>query len=72
MPFRCELCQAEVEDFGMAPLRDEDVAWLDVPVNDSLSVGSIQTIRNLNREIENFVGLKRLAEDALRQRLSLQ
>jgi len=56
----------------MAPLGDEDIGRLDVPMNDPLGVSSIQAVRNLDCQVENLISLKRLAEDALLQRLALQ
>ena len=57
MAFRRKLCQTEVENLGMAALRDEDVGWFDVPVDYSLSVGCVQAVCNLNPEALNLLAL---------------
>ena len=31
----------------MAPLGDEEIGWFDIPMNKSLCVGGVQSIRNL-------------------------
>jgi hypothetical protein len=44
--------EAEVEDFGMAALGDENVGGFDVAMNDAFGVGSIEGIGNLDGEIK--------------------
>lgn len=46
----CNFGQTEVEDFGMAATSDENVGGLDVPMNDTLRMGCIQTVGNVNSE----------------------
>ena len=43
------------------PVRYKDVRGLDVPVNDSLGVRSVQCIRDLDAEIEHRFSFQRLA-----------
>jgi hypothetical protein len=45
---------------------------LNVAVDDSFRVGSVQALCDLNRQIENFIDLHRLAEDALLERFPVQ
>ena len=47
-----ELGKPEIENLGLAALRDEDAGGFDVPVDDTLGVRRIQCIGNLNGEIE--------------------
>ena len=44
---RDKLCQAEIENLGVAASGDEDVGCLDVPMDDAFGVGRIQAVRNL-------------------------
>jgi hypothetical protein len=62
--FRCQLRQAEVQNLGLATIRHEDVRWLDVPMDDALGVRGVESVGDLNRQVQQFVRLKRLASDA--------
>src|SRR5262249_319660 len=42
------LRQPEIENLGMTPLGNEDVRWLDVPMNNTLCVRGVQSVRNLD------------------------
>jgi hypothetical protein len=50
----------------------EDIRGLDVTMNDALAVSSIESIRDLDAEIENRFGLQRLAFYELPEGLSLE
>ena len=69
-----QLCHSEVEYFGFAAYSNENVRRLDVPVNNPVSVGRVQRIGDLNRDIEQFTGwqagVRRILE-MLRDELSL-
>jgi hypothetical protein len=56
----------------VAAVSDEYVRGLDVAVNDSVRVSGIQTLCNLDSQVQDLVRAKRFAEDALPQRLALQ
>jgi len=56
----------------VATACDENVGRLDVPVNDSLAVSSIECIGNLDSPIENLFEWKRLASDAMFKGLAFQ
>ncbi len=66
------LGQAEVENFHVAALREENVSRLDVPMDDSFGVRGIKSVRNLNRNVEQLVDGQRAFENALGQRLALE
>ena len=42
----------------MSTLRYEDIGRLQIPVDDSLRVGSIKTLGDLNGNIENLIRLE--------------
>ncbi len=46
------LRQAEVEDLGVAAIRDEEIRRLDVAVNNALSVGGIESVGDFDAEVE--------------------
>ena len=52
-----ELGQPEVENLGLATQGDEDIAGLDISVNDSFRVRSVQRVRNLNGQVKQRVPL---------------
>ena len=56
----------------MTALGNEDVGWLDVAVDDSLGVGGIQCIGDLDCQTEVTFDLDRLSCDAVLQRHSIQ
>ena len=43
--------QAEVENFSVAALGDENVRRLNVPVNNAFTVGSVKGVGNLDAKI---------------------
>jgi len=64
--------EPEVENLRLTSIRHEDVCGLDVPVDDSFRVGGIQSIGNLDAQIEHRLDLHRLATDSVPQCLPLQ
>src|SRR4029077_20974331 len=50
---RSNLGQPEIENLRLASLRNEDVRWFHVTVNDPLRVCSIEGIGNLDGKIEH-------------------
>jgi hypothetical protein len=62
-PRRGYFREPEIQDFGVAPLGDENVRWLDVPVNDALGMRGIQSICNLNRNVKKPIEFDRQASD---------
>ena len=56
----------------MAPVRHKNIRWLDVAVDDPPRVRHIQTVSDLNRQVEQCFNLEGLAFDTVLQRLPLQ
>jgi hypothetical protein len=53
-----DLGQSEIQNLGVAALRDKTVGWLDVAVDDALFVGRIQPLGNLDGQIENWAAVE--------------
>ena len=71
--FGCtDLSQPEVQNLGMTALGHEDVRWLDVTMNDTRRVGSIQRVSDLNSQRQYLVGLHWLATDAVLERYAIE
>jgi hypothetical protein len=64
--------EAEVEDFGMAALGDENVCGFDVAMNDAFGVGSIEGVGNLNGEIEQVFQIDARAGDHVLESLAIE
>ncbi len=69
---RCELVgselgQSEIENFGVLSLGHENIGGLDVAVDDSLRVGCIQGISDLDAGREQGFEFHRAARDAVLQ-----
>ena len=55
-----QLRQAKIQDFRLSPFYEKDIRGLDVTVHDTLGVGRIEPVRDLNadlRELRYFDGL---------------
>src|SRR2546425_9329779 len=72
--FRLEgdLRQPEIENLRLTAIRDEDVRWLDVPVDDSFRMCSVESVGDLDAQIEHRLDLQRLAAYHVPERLPLQ
>ena len=68
----CDLGQSEVQNLGLPTCSDEDIRRLDVAVDDALGMRSIQSVGDLDREIERGSQLKRASTDAVFQRHPFQ
>jgi hypothetical protein len=55
----------------VAALGDENVGWLDVPVNNALYVGGVQSIGNLSHNFQDFLGVECWTGNAMLEGLSL-
>ena len=67
-----QLCQAEVENFGLSAAEDENVRWLDIAVHDPFAMCGFQPVGNLDGQIQQLVKAKRSACDPLFQRLAFK
>ena len=51
----CQLCQSEVQHFGVVMFGDEDIGRLDVAMDDAFAVRSLQSIGDLIAEVDDVV-----------------
>ena len=61
--------QAEVQNFGVAPVSHENVRRLDVAVHDALSMGGFEGIGHFNAKPQQFFELHRSLTNHVLQRL---
>lgn len=47
-----QLRQTEVQNLGFTPIRNEDIRWLDIPMDDAFFVSRGQTFPDLNRQVK--------------------
>jgi hypothetical protein len=64
--------EAEIQNFGVAALGDENVGGLDVAMNDAFAVGGVERVGNLDGEIEQVVQFHRAAGDGVLQSLAVE
>jgi len=57
---RGDFGQTKIEDFGVAAFGDEDICWLDVAMDDALGVCGIESIGNLDGDVEKAFEFDRL------------
>jgi len=67
-----ELGQAEVKDFGVATIRDEDVRGFNVAMNDSFAVRGIECVGDLDAKRKHSVHFHGTPGNAVLQGLPLQ
>src|SRR4029077_9446869 len=66
------LGKSEIHNFGVAPAGNENVGRLDVAVNDSLAVSSVERVRNLDAEVKEQLQVQRAARDAMLKSLTIE
>jgi len=64
--------QSEIENLCLPSIRDEDVRGLDVAVDDALGMCRVESIGDLNAQIEHGFNPHRLAGNPVPERLPLQ
>ena len=64
--------QPEIENLRLTSIRDEDVRGLDVPMDDALRMCRVESVGNLDAQIEHRFDLQRLASDPVPECLPLQ
>src|SRR6266851_1976995 len=64
--------EPEIENLRLTSIGNEDVRGLDVPVDDTLRVCRVESIGDLDAQIEHRLDLQRLASDPVPERLPLQ
>ena len=67
-----DLGQPEIQNLRLSSACDEDVRGLDVAVNDVFRVCSVQSVGDLDAQIEHCLDLQRLSCDHVPERLTLQ
>ena len=67
-----QLGEAEIEHLGLPILGQKDICWLDIAMNDPLTMRSAQSVRHLNRDLQQLIQFHRLAVDPLFQAFALQ
>jgi hypothetical protein len=70
--YRRNFRQPEVQYLGVAPFRNKNIGGLDVPVNDSLHVGRVERIGNLDSQREDRFEFHGTAGDPVFQRRAVQ
>src|SRR5215467_5998852 len=63
-----DFSQTEVENFGMAALRDENIGGLDIAMNDVFGMRSVQGIGNFDGESQHVAHFHRLSANTVLQR----
>ena len=66
------LGQSEIQDLCLSPLCDENVTWLDIPVDDALRMGRFQRVAELDCPLQGFFDGKWFFRDAVLQRGAFQ
>ncbi len=69
---RGDLCHTEIQYFGVVPVGNKNVCRLDVAVDDALRVGSIQSISDLDSQIEQRLDCQGLSADPAPECLALE
>src|SRR5580700_4350535 len=64
--------ESEVEKLRRPTLRDEDVGWLNVPVNNANGMDSVECISDLDTQIEHRFDAHGLPCDLMLQRQAVQ
>src|SRR5579862_9879552 len=71
--FGCtDLSQTEIQNLGMTALGHEDIGGLDVPVDDTRSMGGVEGIGDLDSKRQYLLDLQRLATDSVFERHAFQ
>ena len=69
---RHQLGQAEIQNLRMAPLGDENVCRLDVPMNNTFGVSGIQRVCDLNSPFQQVHRLQRFSTNPIPKGVAFQ
>src|SRR5207249_3762598 len=61
--FQRDFREPEIENLRLTSIRNEDVRWLDVSMDDALRMCCIERVGNLDAEIEHRFDLQRFSTD---------
>jgi hypothetical protein len=64
--------QTKIEKFGVPAFRDEDVRRFDVAVDDFARMRRVQSVRNLDSDIQHQLARDRAAADPMFERLPVE
>ena len=64
--------ETEIEDFCVAALCDKNICGFNIAVNNTLGVGGIEGIGNLDSEVEHLIGFHWPARDHMLECLSFE
>src|SRR6266568_405545 len=70
--FQRDFREPKVENLRLTSIRDKDVRWLDVPVDDSFRMRGVESVGDLDAQIEHRFDLQPLAINHVPERLPLQ
>jgi len=66
------LGQSEIKNLGMATVSDEDVCRLDVPMDDALGVRRIESVGDIDADLQYSLQLQRATGDQVLQCSAIQ
>src|SRR5512143_1189152 len=64
--------EPEIEDLCLFSMRNHNVGWLDIAMDDALGVRRFERVRNLDRQLKQSVQFQGPAVDAVLQRFALE
>ena len=67
-----QLRQAKIQDLGVAALGDENICRLDIAVNNAMGVSGVESIGNLDRQVQQLGQGQAALADALPERRSVE
>jgi len=70
--FQRDFRQPEIENLRLTSIRNEDVRWLDVSMDDALRMCCIERVGNLDAEIEHRFDLQRFSSDLVLEGLTFE
>src|SRR5207245_5031161 len=70
--FQRDFREPEIQNFRLTSIRNEDVRWLDVSMDDALRMCCIERVGNLDAEIEHRFDLQRFSSDLVLEGLTFE
>src|SRR5215813_15330903 len=64
--------QPEIENLRLTSIRNEDVCWFDVPVDDPFRVCGVKAVCDLDAEVEHCFHVQRLSSHLVLEGLAFQ